>query len=120
MSSPFQVAPEQPYGVTVTTTDGVKIVQMIIPRAGTIVPQHAHKYAHTTMVAHGSVRVETAEGSTTLTAGARIYVPAGDMHCLTSLEDGCICYCIHNVGRTGDIEIEAENSYGCTRAPEAM
>ncbi len=37
--------------------DGIFIKQMFMERAGIMVPQHSHSYAHSSMLAAGSVRV---------------------------------------------------------------
>lgn len=115
------LAPEQPYGVTIVTADDVCVVQMVIPRAFTKVPQHAHSYDHTTMVGAGEVLVERpGQPVERFVAGGSIFVPAGDLHCITSLVDNSICYCFHNVSRSGAIDIDHDNEVGCTRAPDGV
>lgn len=98
----------QPYGVEFHTADGVFIKEMHIPLAGTIVPQHAHSYDHTTMVAKGSLKV-TAEGVVIVyQAPAGIFIPARVKHMLESLEDDTIAYCIHRA-RDGGAVISSLN-----------
>lgn len=103
-------AVNQPFGVEMVMADGVFIKQMIIPDAGTIVPQHAHKYDHTSLLATGSVRVMVSGKDLGVrSAPDAIFIKAGVMHMFEALEAGTQIYCIHNVSRTGSIEIEAEN-----------
>lgn len=100
-------AGRQPYGVRVRSADGVQVVEMNIPDVGTIVPQHVHRYAHLTMVARGSVEVwRNGVGLGVVSAPGAIEVPAGVAHTLQSREPDTVCYCIHNVARSGEIEIE--------------
>jgi quercetin dioxygenase-like cupin family protein len=100
----------QPFGEDFQTADGVFIKQMVIPRSGTIVPQHSHVYDHTTMLAKGILKVEVAgELAVVHYAPAAIFIRAGVKHLLTSLEDDTIAYCIHNVSRNGSVEVQEEH-----------
>jgi quercetin dioxygenase-like cupin family protein len=103
-------AAEQPYGVEIHTSDGVFIKQMTIPKAGTIVPQHVHSYSHASMLAVGSVRVwKNGVLAAVEKAPKAIEIEAGVAHTFQSLEDNTILYCIHNISRTGEVEIEREH-----------
>jgi mannose-6-phosphate isomerase-like protein (cupin superfamily) len=99
----------QPYGVEHATADGIFVKQMVIPKAGTIVPTHAHSYDHTTMVAKGSVDV-WADGvfQRRYDAPEAIYIPALVKHRIVSLVDDCICYCIHRM-RDGGAAVHEEH-----------
>ena len=44
-------AEQQPYGVEIKMADGIFVKQMVLSRAGTMVPQHAHDYDHLSMLA---------------------------------------------------------------------
>ncbi len=104
---------EQPYGVEIHTTDGVFIKQMTIPRAGTLVPQHVHSYSHASMLAVGSVRVwKDGVLAGDEKAPTAIEIAAGVAHLFQSLEDNTILYCIHNVSRTGKVDILREHQIG--------
>lgn len=83
---------------------------MHLKRAGTLIPQHAHIYPHTTMIAKGRLRVWK-EGTLLgdFEAPRPIYIEAGAKHTLLALEDDTLAYCIHNVARTGAVEIHAEH-----------
>ena len=96
----------QPYGAEYEAADGVWIKEMCIPKAGTIVPQHSHAYDHTSYLAKGSVEVE----GHTYHAPFPIYIKAGVMHTFLSLQDDTLVLCIHNVSRTGAVQVAAENS----------
>lgn len=103
-------APEQPYGVEIKMSDDVFIKQMAIPRAGTIVPQHSHAYDHTSMLAVGSIRVwedDVLRGDFHAPTG--LLIRAGTKHRFESLVDNTVVYCIHNVSRTGDVDIHDEH-----------
>lgn len=112
----------QPWGAEHFAADGIFIKEMRIPKAGTIVPQHSHKYDHTSFVASGSV---TFEGQT-IEAPAALYIPAGKKHTFTSLVDDTLVLCIHNVGRTGGVEVReehqliAEGKASCLATPEVV
>lgn len=97
-----------PEDVQWTTPDGVFVKGMIMARRGTIVSQHAHEYAHTSLVAKGSVRVWVDGDEHKFKdyhAPDAIVVPALAMHKFQSLVDNTAVYCIHNVARTGHVEI---------------
>ena len=78
-------------------------------------PQHAHVYAHTMMLACGRLRVWK-EGVLLgdFAAPTPIYVEAKAKHTLLSLEDNTLAYCIHNVSRTGGVEIHAEHQFAAS------
>jgi quercetin dioxygenase-like cupin family protein len=101
---------EQPYGVEVHTADGVFVKQMVIPKAGTIVPQHSHVYDHITMLAKGSVLVHAGDMDTAemRAAPCGILIRAGVKHSFTSMEDGAVLYCIHRE-RDGGVAILEEH-----------
>lgn len=106
-----ELACSQPYGVEISTVDGIFIKQMVIPEAHTVVPQHKHRYDHTSMLAKGSVHAWTDKGFLgTFIAPAKIFIKAGIFHTFKSLEDETIIYCIHNVIRNGEVEVTAEQS----------
>lgn len=95
------------------TVDDVFIKQMVLEKAGCEVAQHAHKYAHTTLVATGALRVWRGDELIgDFEAPSRIYIPANAMHRMMALKDNTLGYCIHNVSRSeGTVEITAENKH---------
>jgi quercetin dioxygenase-like cupin family protein len=90
-------------------SDGIFIKQMAMDKAGILVPQHSHKYDHTSMLASGSVRVWK-DGVYWQDAQAPlpIFIEAGVKHTFMSLEPSVI-YCIHRNDRTGSVEIVEEH-----------
>lgn len=102
--------PEQPNTVTFEMVDGIGTVATLIHRAGTYIPQHAHKYAHISTVAHGSVAVWKGRAFLgTFAAPRQIVIEAGVKHMFQALEDKTVVLCIHNVSRTGEIELAEEH-----------
>ena len=96
----------QPPVVEIKMADGVFIKQMLIETAGTYIPQHSHSYDHTSMLAVGSVRLwKDGLWVGDFTAPAGITIVAGVAHTFMALEDKTIVYCIHNVSRSGEVDI---------------
>lgn len=110
MSDILVAAPEQPYGVEIRMTDGIFIKQITVPKAMTLIPQHAHTYDHTSMIAVGAFRVwKDGELLGDVQAPTGILIEAGVKHTFLALTDGATLYCIHNVSRTGEMEIQEEH-----------
>lgn len=114
----WKLAEDQPYGVELKMADGVFIKQMAIPRAGTLIPQHSHKYDHTSMLAVGAIRVwQDGALRGDFTAPTGLTIKAGTKHTFLSLVDDTVVYCIHNIartgrsGRTGEVEIADEHQF---------
>ena len=102
---------KQPYGVEIHMADGIFIKQMTVEKAYTIIPQHSHTYDHTSMIAKGSFRAwknNVLLGDFTAPTG--LLIEAGNKHLFQSLEDHSVIYCIHNVERTGKVEIMDEHT----------
>ena len=90
---------------TFSMEDGVAIVQIVIPQAGTYVPQHSHTYAHTSMLAVGKMRVWAGDECLGDFAAPRaVKIEAGVKHTMMALTNGVVWYCIHNIDRTGVVE----------------
>jgi len=100
----------QPYGDEYLAADGVFIKEMRIPKSGTIVPQHSHEYDHTSFLAQGRISAR-ADGVDIgeFVAPTPIFVKAGVKHSFLSLEDNTLVLCIHNVSRTGAVEVREEH-----------
>lgn len=95
----------QPYGIEYTAADGVFIKEMRIPDANTVVPQHSHKFDHTSFLAVGSVIFEGKQYD----APHPFYIPAFKKHTFQSLTPNTLILCIHNVSRSGEVEIAEEH-----------
>ena len=78
---------------------------------GTVIPQHAHTYAHHSMLARGSVALwKDGEFIRNYQAPAAILIDAGVKHTFMNLEPDTIVYCIHNVSRDGEVSIQSEHN----------
>ena len=86
--------------------DGIEVWHNHVPRAGTILPQHSHPFPHLTVMPCGAVRLELdGELIGEFAAPWSRVIPAGTKHLFTTLVDDTVIECIHNVSRTGKIEI---------------
>jgi quercetin dioxygenase-like cupin family protein len=101
---------EQPFSVQITMPDGIFVKSMCVAKAGTVIPQHAHAYEHSSFVALGSVRVwKDGVLLGDFSAPRFILIPPRTKHRFQTLEDGTIVFCIHNISRTGAVEIAEEH-----------
>lgn len=98
----------QPESIEFYSTDGVFVKTMHIKHANVLVPQHSHEYDHLSMLAKGSVRVWR-DGVILgdFTAPVGIEIKARTKHKFLSLEPDTLVLCIHNVSRTGQVDIHA-------------
>lgn len=100
----------QPPNVEIHTLDGMFVKQMYMIEAGTIIPQHSHAHPHLSMIAAGAVRLwrdEVLVGDFCAPHG--VHIPAGTKHLFVSLVPHTVVYCIHNIDRTGAVEILEEH-----------
>lgn len=96
----------QPDSIEFHSADGVFVKMMHIKHENIFVPQHSHSYDHLSMLARGSVRVwkdDVLVGDFTAPHG--INIEAHKKHKFLSLEPNTIIYCIHNISRTGEVEV---------------
>lgn len=99
----------QPFGNEFTGADGVFFKEMRVRKAGTLIPQHSHTYDHTSYLVTGAVEVDGVRYD----APAPIYIPAHQKHMFLTLTDDTFVLCVHNVSRTGSVEIAAvHNPFG--------
>lgn len=92
----FVKAPEPPVDTSIYEADGLWVKQIIVPKAHTYLPQHAHALSHLTMVAAGAVNVwRNGEWDARHDAPEGIYIAAGEKHLFQTLEDRTVLYCIH-------------------------
>lgn len=90
--------------------DGIALVFMHVHHKHTIVPQHSHSYSHLTAILSGRVRVMLdGEEKGEYSAPSFLRIPARTKHLFVTLEDDTVIECIHNVSRSGDIEITEEH-----------
>lgn len=96
-------------GVEYTSADDVNIMQITVPWKGTLIPQHSHEYDHTTLITNGRALVSHDGNSKEYIAPDMIYIKAGVKHMFETLEDNTILYCIHNISRTGEVEVKEDH-----------
>ncbi len=91
--------------------DDVFVKHIPIPVAGSIVPQHAHRYDHITFLATGALYA-WADGKPLgrYNAPAPIFIAAGVKHTFQTVEDHTVILCIHSAGRPDVAAVVAENT----------
>jgi hypothetical protein len=100
-------ASEQPVSVEIKLTDDLFVKTATVARAGTIIPQHGHRYDHITLLAYGSMRIVAGDvmlGDYTGPVG--VLIKAGVKHTMTTLTDGVVFCCIHALHGTDGVEVE--------------
>lgn len=97
---------EQPDSMEFALADGIFIKSGHFRLAGAVVPQHSHEHDHTSFIATGAVLV-WCDGDYLgeYRAPCQILIKAHTKHTFRTLEDNTLILCIHNISRTGDIEI---------------
>ena len=101
---------QQPYGVEIKMADGIFVKQMVLSRAGTVVPQHAHEYEHLSMLAVGTIRLfKDGVAAGEFSAPCGITIAARVKHTMVALSNRVVIYCIHNIERSGEVDIHAEH-----------
>jgi len=97
---------DQPESAEFSCVDAIFVKQMDLPKKGMVVPQHAHVYDHTTMVAKGSIRViRDGVDLGVFYAPKPIFIRAKTKHLLIAMEDDTLAYCLHNLSHSGEVEI---------------
>ena len=107
-------AAHQPVTEALTIYEGIYCKAYTVPDAGTLLPQHAHRYGHVTAVTHGAVRVwQDGRLLGDFRAPSLISIPAHTMHSFLTLEAGTGLLCIHNADHAdpdGEPVVAAENN----------
>lgn len=84
-------------GYEVTTADGIWIKQYVFRDAGSVIPQHAHVWDHTTMLATGAIYVwKDGRPDRRYDAPCAIFIEAGVKHKFLTLAPDTTIFCIHN------------------------
>lgn len=90
--------------------DGIEVRHIHVHKAGTAVPQHSHKFPHLTVIAAGGIRaVLDGEHKGDFFAPSALNIPAGTKHLFLTLADNTVIECVHNVSRSGEIEVQEEH-----------
>jgi quercetin dioxygenase-like cupin family protein len=101
-------APNQPTS-QLTLYAGIYLKTWSVPDAGSLVPQHAHRWPHLTLVISGAVRVwRDGVMLGDYRAPAAIKIPALEMHTFLTLTDDVILACVHATD-AAEIEVAAEH-----------
>lgn len=83
--------------VNLSLVANVWIKMLDFKKTGDVVVTHQHTFDHQTLLAKGRLRVyrdDTGE-SREFTSPAIIVIEAGVNHCMESLDEGTVAYCIH-------------------------
>ena len=106
-------AENQPTTEVLTIYGGIYYRVWSVADAGTILPQHAHRYDHLTALLRGSVQVWCDhELVGDFTAPATIKIPAHSFHSFYTITPDCMLACIHNADHAdpeGEPVIAAEH-----------
>lgn len=106
----MKLTEQPPDDIAIAIADGVFVKAMKVAKAGTYIPQHAHAYEHSSIVALGAVRVwRDDELLGDFQALSAILIPARAKHTFLALEDGTVVFCVHNIERAGRVEIAEEH-----------
>lgn len=104
----FEVPPVE--SREIRTPDKLFIKSMHVPKAGTVIPQHAHVWGHTTYLAKGRLRVwRDGEYVGDFTAPHELWIDKGVKHTFQTLEDDVIALCIHNLQEESVVKILEEH-----------
>lgn len=96
----------QPDSVEFQLADGIFVKSGHFELAGRIVPQHAHEYDHSTFIATGGVLAwADSEFLGEFDAPCSIFIKAQTKHTFKTTKDNTLILCIHNVSRTGLVDI---------------
>ena len=103
----------QPISTEIHMPDGVFIKTMVIQKAGTFVPQHAHTYDHISVLVKGRIRV-TVDGEFLgiFEAPDSLLIKARTKHLFEALEDGTTILCVHDIGLAEEVSIHEEHQIG--------
>ncbi len=90
--------PEQAIETVICEAHGLYIKQVVVPRAFSFVPQHAHVLDHITLLTYGSVHVWVDEEYIgERYAPCPIHIAAGVKHLFQTMQDNTTFYCVHEL-----------------------
>lgn len=103
-------AVEQPISTEIRMANGVFVKTMVVRKAGTIIPQHSHRFDHVSCLVRGSVRVvNDDEVLGDFTAPCGITIRAGVKHLIETTCDDVIVLCVHDIGVADGVEVLEEH-----------
>ena len=92
----MEMAAEQPISTEIRMADGVFVKTMVVRKKGTVIPQHSHKFSHTSCLVRGSVRLFANSGTPDVDymgiyiAPCGIVIEAGVKHLFETITDDVI------------------------------
>lgn len=90
--------------------DGIFVKSHVVPDKHTLIPQHAHSYAHVSFFAVGSFHVWAGdEDLGVIHAPHGLTIKAKTLHRFLTLTDNATFFCIHSLKDAEDVEIHAEH-----------
>jgi quercetin dioxygenase-like cupin family protein len=99
-------------GVDFHYADGVFVKAITIERTGSLVPQHAHQYDHTSFVAAGEVMAwRDGEYVGRITAPSGLLIVKGAKHSFLTCQPNTVILCIHNLHGSGAVALLAEHEF---------
>ena len=114
----FLRAPEQPVSTEWVTADDIFLKSYFIAEPGMYLPQHSHRYDHTTVIASGAIEVWQDDAYDGIYEAPRmILIRAGTKHLFKVLKAGTTILCIHNASRPEVAAVIAEHEIAGT-APQ--
>lgn len=103
-------AEEQPIETNIKIADDIFVKSILVRKAGTLIPQHSHKFDHISLISAGAVTVYCDDGCIgTFEAPNHVLIKAGVKHLFSTRLDNTVISCIHRIDRTGEIEITEEH-----------
>lgn len=97
---------EQPDEINFSLADGIFIKSGLFKLPNRVIPQHSHDYDHSSFIATGAVNA-WCEGVYLghFKAPCSIFIPKHKKHTFQTTEPNTLVLCIHNVSRTGIIDV---------------
>jgi hypothetical protein len=98
---------EQPEQTDVRLLSGTFVKEIRVARARTALPQHAHTFAHVSVVVRGAVRLyENTLHKGDFQAPCGILIRARSKHLFVTLADDTVLLCVHD----GDADVADEHA----------
>lgn len=96
----------QPDVIDFQLSDGIFIKSALFKSDGSIIPQHSHEYDHSTFIATGSAHVWCdQEYLGEFQSPKSVFIKKLAKHTFMTSSPDTLILCIHNVERTGEIDI---------------
>jgi hypothetical protein len=98
---------QQPLTTEIRLAGSVFVKSLHVHKAGTLIEQHQHTYAHVSAITMGAVRVwKDGVPFGEHSAPALLTIDAGVSHTFQTLTDSAVVLCIHAVADGEQIELE--------------